>query len=110
MPLSLHDREQAFEAKFAHDEEFRFLAAARRDKLFAQWAAIELATPGEEGEALVKAVLAIPDKPGHDAAVLTHVGEVFAAHGKPVTEAELAVALQAAYRRAREQLGATPLD
>ena len=37
--LTFEDRERAFEAKFAHDEEFRFLVTARRDKLFAQWAA-----------------------------------------------------------------------
>jgi hypothetical protein len=35
---TFEDRERAFEAKFAHDEEFRFLVTARRDKLFAQWA------------------------------------------------------------------------
>ena len=32
-------REEGFEAKFAHDEELRFLALARRNKLLAAWAA-----------------------------------------------------------------------
>ena len=31
-------REEAFEAKFAHDEELRFLAIARRNKLLGAWA------------------------------------------------------------------------
>ena len=33
--ITLHDRERAFEAKFAHDDETRFRLLARRDKLFA---------------------------------------------------------------------------
>ena len=35
-------REEAFEAKFAHDETLRFKATARRDKYLAQWAAEKL--------------------------------------------------------------------
>ena len=33
------DRERAFEAKFAHDEEMKFKAEARRNKLLGLWAA-----------------------------------------------------------------------
>jgi hypothetical protein len=36
---AFHDRETQLEAKFAHDEETRFKIEARRDKLFAEWAA-----------------------------------------------------------------------
>lgn len=36
---SFDDRERAFEAKFAHDEEARFRAVARRDHLLGEWAA-----------------------------------------------------------------------
>ena len=39
---TFHEREQAFEAKYARDEEFRFLVTARRDKLFARWTAARL--------------------------------------------------------------------
>lgn len=110
MPTSLHDREQAFEAKFARDEETRFRLAARRDKLFAQWAATALDPSGEQAEGLVKAVLAIPDKPGHDQAVLNHVGDILAAHGKPVPHPQLVARLELALQQAREQLGATLPD
>jgi hypothetical protein len=44
-----HERERAFEAKFAHDEEFRFRVGARRDRLFAEWAAEMLGLSREEG-------------------------------------------------------------
>jgi len=42
---TFEDRERAFEAKFAYDEEFRFLVAARRNKLFAAQVAEQLGLP-----------------------------------------------------------------
>lgn len=39
-------REQGFEAKFAHDEEFMFKAAARSNKLLGLWAAGQLGLSG----------------------------------------------------------------
>jgi hypothetical protein len=36
---NMQDREKAFEAKFALDEELRFKAEARRNKLLGLWAA-----------------------------------------------------------------------
>ena len=33
----MSDREKAFENKFVHDEEMRFKAIARRNKLFGLW-------------------------------------------------------------------------
>ena len=44
------DREKAFEAKFAHDEELMFKARARRNKLVGEWAASELGLEGEAAE------------------------------------------------------------
>jgi len=43
----LVDREEAFENRFAHDEELMFKARARRDKLFARWLAGELGITAE---------------------------------------------------------------
>ena len=48
---TFHDREQAFEAKFAHDAEMQFRAAARRDKLLGLWAAGILGKSGDEAQA-----------------------------------------------------------
>ncbi len=42
------DRETAFEAKFAHDEEMQFKAEARRNKLLGLWAADLLGKSGDE--------------------------------------------------------------
>lgn len=101
---TFEDREHAFEAKFAHDEEFRFLVAARRDKLFAHWAAAESRISGADKEALVKTVLAIPNGPGHHEALLRHVAGFLAAHGGETSHANLSNALDKCGRDAHQQL------
>jgi hypothetical protein len=53
-------REEAFEAKFAHDEELRFLAIARRNKLLGAWVAGLLDLKGAEVGAY-EATLIEPD-------------------------------------------------
>jgi hypothetical protein len=108
MPVTFHDREQAFEAKFVHDEEFRFLVSARRDKLFARWVAAELAMPREEGEALVKAVLAIPNGPGHDQALLQHVTAAASTHDGVTMSGDLTSVLDRCGLQARKELIEAP--
>ncbi|MEA2741520.1 MAG: hypothetical protein QOH05_4827 [Acetobacteraceae bacterium] len=109
MPTTFHDREQAFEAKFAHDEAFRFLTLARRDKLFARWAATRSRLPDAAAEeALIKDVLAIPNGRGHDPALLHHIASILTAHGAPASEADLSAALDACMQQALRQLTETP--
>ena len=50
-------REEGFEKKFAHDEELRFKANARRNKLLGLWAAEKLGLSGAEAEAYAKEVV-----------------------------------------------------
>jgi hypothetical protein len=103
MPTTFYDRDRAFEAKFAHDEEFRFLVAARRDKLFARWAANELRLSHEDSEALVKAVLSISNRPGHDKAVLHHIANLLRDR-ETWSEPRLAEVLSQCQQEARAQL------
>jgi len=102
MPTGWSERERGFEAKFAHDAEFRFLMLARRDRLFAEWAAQRLRLPGEATEALVRDVLALPGQSGHDDAVLRRIADAFAARGEPAP-GDLAQALAECENAAREQ-------
>jgi hypothetical protein len=44
------EREHAFEAKLAHDEELKFKARARRDKKLGLWAAGKLGKTGAEAD------------------------------------------------------------
>ena len=54
---SMDDRQKGFERKFAFDEELRFKATARRNKLFGLWVAEKLGKSGAEAEAYAKAVV-----------------------------------------------------
>ncbi len=104
MPTSLHDRERAFEAQFAHEEEARFLATARRDKLFAKWAAAKIGVFEVTAEDLADGVLAIPGGAGHDRAVLDYVAGAFLACGQRPADSELAAALEQCGQQARQSL------
>ena len=61
-------REEGFEKQFAHDEELRFKATARRNKLLGHWAAEKLGLSGAEADAYAKSVvMADFEEPGdHD--------------------------------------------
>lgn len=57
MTTTFDKREEGFEKKFAHDEELRFKATARRNKLLGQWAAGKLGLTGAEAEAYARDVV-----------------------------------------------------
>jgi hypothetical protein len=60
-------REEGFENKFAHDEELRFKAHARRNKLVGLWAAEKLGLTGTAAEAYATGVVTADlDRPGSD--------------------------------------------
>ena len=50
-------REEGFEKKFAHDEELRFKATARRNKLLGLWVAEKLGKTGADADAYAKSVV-----------------------------------------------------
>src|SRR5580658_9694665 len=50
-------REEGFERQFAHDEELRFKATARRNKLLGLWAAEKLGLTGANADAYAKSVV-----------------------------------------------------
>lgn len=50
-------REEGFEKQFAHDEELRFKAMARRNKMLGLWAAGVLGKSGADAEAYAKEVV-----------------------------------------------------
>jgi len=50
-------REEGFEKKFAHDEELRFKANARRNKLLGLWAADKLGVTGDAANVYAKEVV-----------------------------------------------------
>ncbi|MDB5569085.1 MAG: hypothetical protein JWN93_268 [Hyphomicrobiales bacterium] len=54
---SFDKRGDGFEKKFAHDEELRFKASARRNKLLGLWAAEKLGKTGPDAEAYARSVV-----------------------------------------------------
>ena len=50
-------REEGFEKMFAHDEELKFKASARRNKLLGMWAAEKLGLSGAQADAYAKDVV-----------------------------------------------------
>ena len=61
------DRQKGFEKKFAMDQELKFKAEARRNRLLGTWAAEKLGLKGAEAEEYLKAVRrADLEMPGDD--------------------------------------------
>ncbi|HZC57011.1 MAG TPA: DUF1476 domain-containing protein [Xanthobacteraceae bacterium] len=58
-------REEAFEQQFAHDEELKFKATARRNKMLGLWAAEKLGLSGPEADSYAQSVVMLDlDKKG----------------------------------------------
>jgi hypothetical protein len=67
------EREQASEAKLAHDEELKFKILARRNKYLGLWAASVLAVTGQKAEEYAGRVLAMQLEGQGDLAVLQKI-------------------------------------
>ena len=74
-------REEGFEKQFAHDEELRFKANARRNKLLGLWAAGQLGLSGPDAEAYSKEVVVADFEEAGDDDVFRKVRKDFDAKG-----------------------------
>ena len=74
-------REEGFEKKFAHDEELRFKANARRNKLLGHWAAEKLGLTGADADAYAKEVVMADFEEAGDDDVFRKVRTDFEAKG-----------------------------
>lgn len=54
---TFNERERAYESKFAHDEELRFKATARRNRLLGKWAAEKLGLAEDKADEYAKEVV-----------------------------------------------------
>lgn len=71
------DRENAFEAKFAHDADMQFKAEARANKLLAIWAAGLLGKTGEELAGYISDVIKSDfEEAGHEDVVRKVAGDL----------------------------------
>lgn len=74
-------REEGFEKKFAHDEELKFKATARRNKLLGLWAAEKLGLKGAEADSYALSVVMAEFEQGSDHDVMRKIRKDFDAKG-----------------------------
>jgi hypothetical protein len=84
-------REEGFEKKFVLDEELKFKAEARRDKLLGLWVASMLGLSGDAANDYAKTVVAADFQAPGDANVVRKVMDDLAAKAIAMSEAELRV-------------------
>jgi hypothetical protein len=83
------NREKAFEQKFAHDQELKFKAEARRNNLLAAWAAEKMGITGDSVANYQKEVRRADLAEAGDEDVFRKVRSDFDAKGVSVSDEEL---------------------
>lgn len=86
---SMDERKDAFENKFAHDEELKFKAIARRNKLLGLWAAEKLGKTGADADAYALEVVKADFEEAGDEDVYRKVRADFDAAGVQQSEHQI---------------------
>jgi hypothetical protein len=86
-------REEAFEQQFAHDEELRFKATARRNKLVGLWAAEKLGLTGGAADDYAKSVVLSDIEEVGDHDVLRKIRKDFDAKGVAQSDHQISRAM-----------------
>ena len=100
--VNLKDREEGFERKFAFDEELKFKAMARRNKLLGLWAAEKLGKTGADADVYAKEVVVADFAEAGDDDVLRKVKADLDAGGVGQSDVEI--------RRVMNELLAKAID
>jgi hypothetical protein len=98
------ERERAFENLFAHEEELRFLAVARRNELFARWAAEQIGLRGTEYRDYVRSLVETAVQPQSDRDLMDRVRADLLAYGVETSDERIASALSSAAADAARQV------
>lgn len=98
------EREKEFEARFKHDEDFRFKVTARRNRMLGLWAAERMGLSDEGAEAYAKTVVEAEFSHGGDAHVVAKVVADLGAKGHTVTADQVRFELDHFALRARDQM------
>jgi hypothetical protein len=99
-------REEGFEKKFAHDEELRFKATARRNKLLGLWAAVKLGLSGADADAYAKEVVIADLEEAGDADVVRKLRKDFDAKKISITDQDITRAMSEMLAQAVAQIQA----
>lgn len=99
-------RREGFESKFAHDQELRFKATARRNKLLGLWAAEKLGLSAEQADAYAKDVVKADFEEAGDDDVFRKVRKDFDAKGVQVSDHQIRREMEDLMAKAVEQIQA----
>lgn len=101
-------REEGFEKKFAHDEEQRFKANARRNKLLGLWAAEKLGFSGADAESYAKEVVMADLEHAGDDDVFQKIRKDFDAKGVAQSDHQIRRHMDELMAQSIEQIKAAP--
>lgn len=100
---TFNDRERAFEAKFAADEDLQFRITARRNRLVGHWAAEQMGLTPEETDSYAKSVVQADfEEAGDEDVVRKLLGDLVSA-GVDIDELGVRAAMEAQMAEARRQ-------
>ena len=102
--VDMKDREEGFERKFAHDEELRFKAMARRNRLLGQWAAEKLGKSGDAADAYAKEVVMADFEEAGDEDVFRKLRADFDSAGVTVSDHQIRRTMDELLHQAVEQI------
>jgi len=100
-------REEGFEKKFAHDEELKFKATARRNKLLGLWAAEKLGITGPAADSYAKEVVAADFEEPGDGDVFRKIRRDFDAKGVAQSDQQIRRAMDELMEQAIAQIKAS---
>ncbi|MGY2050921.1 DUF1476 domain-containing protein [Methylobacterium sp. JK268] len=89
MTTLFEERERAFEALFAHEEEIRFRTLVRRNRMIGTWMSDRLGLSAPEGEAYTRRLVEAIATPLTDAALLARLRGELTERGQSDAAAEL---------------------
>ena len=98
------DREKGFERKFVMDEEVRFKATVRRNKLVGLWAAEKLGKSGADADAYAKEVVVSDIEEAGDHDVFRKIRKDFDAAGVEQSDHQIRRTMDELMAQAIEQI------
>ena len=107
MATTFDKREEGFEKQFAHDEELRFKATARRNKLLGLWAAEKMGISGGDADAYAKSVVMADFEEAGDQDVFRKVRKDLDDKKVTASDQEIRTAMIDLMAKAIEQVKAT---
>ena len=93
-------RKDAYESKFARDEDLHFKATSRRNRLLGLWAAEKLGKTGEDAETYVREVIRADFQESGDRDVFRKIRQDFDAAGVEASDHQIERAMEELMARA----------